>query len=79
MRRYRPSPIRIVEIEHLRLREDVGGAEACWMPRVSLYLDRPAHLVLDHDAGCVSVSHIGGGVEVRQAGNNVWPRPHRWN
>jgi hypothetical protein len=55
VRRYRPCPIRIVEIEHLGLRESVCSAEARWMPRIAFYLDRPAHLVLDHDAGRVSV------------------------
>ena len=62
---YRGRTIRIVEIQHLGLGEHVGSAEACRMLRITLDFDRPAHLMLNDNARCVTVHDIGGAVEVR--------------
>jgi hypothetical protein len=67
----RAGAIRVVEIEQLRLRQRIGRTEACRMPHVALDLDRPAHLMLDHDSGGVAVKYVGGGVEVWDARNDA--------
>ena len=77
MRRYRGGAIRIVEIQQLRLREHVGGAEARRMLRIALHLDRPAHLMLDDNAGGVAIHDVGGAVKVRQSRNDIRRHPHR--
>ena len=56
----------IVEIQHLRLREHVGRAEAGRMMWVPLYLDGPAHLVRNDSADRVTVQHAGASIEVGQ-------------
>ena len=78
-RRDPPRPIRVVKIEHLRLRERIRGAQARRMLRISLHLDRPPHLMLDHDAGGIAVQHVGSAVEIRQSRNDVRGHPHRRN
>src|SRR5208283_2409193 len=49
-----PFALRVVEIEHLRLGEDVRRAEARRMVWIALDLDRATHPVLDHDARRIS-------------------------
>ena len=63
--------IGVVEVEHRRLGDRVGGAEARRMLRVALHLGRPSLVALGQDAGRIAADHRRGREEERPSGHDL--------
>ena len=68
-------PVRVVEVEHRRLHDRIGGAPAGRMLLVAFDLGRAAHMALRQNTKAVSQIRSGGREKERFAGNDVLGLP----
>ncbi len=69
----------IIKIVNQRLGHHIRGAQAAGVAGITLYLDRPPHLVRDQNSLRITITHMSSGVDIGQTRHHAFRCAHGRN